>query len=378
MKTITPDEFLLKHYPEQIPSVVKLREQIKHLCKPEIRNVCKSILLKGDIGTGKSFFADVIGAYSAIVGRPETLGKGAAFFKPSGYHEYDGRSYYKKITLPGRDEQILQSELFGHVKGAFTGAHSNKPGVFQQNDGEDLNGIVFLDEIGHISKNVQLKLLQLLNDGTYSRVGSSETIETSSVIIMATNRDLNELVQKGSLLPDLFSRVQGVTIELPGLKDVRSSINTHIEKWMKNAVKNDTATPYDIRKINPQDRKWAEEVYDWPHNIRQLHTALENFIGNPDKSFKECVKDTAPANVSGVTRIKDFVEKALDDALKNKTKVGSTPTSYARDIWDQAQEATYAWHTRHSKEERKIIFTDHKNMDQNVAQRKAIRKKIKK
>jgi sigma-54 specific flagellar transcriptional regulator A len=162
-------------------------------------------------------------------------------------------------------ETLLLSELFGHERGAFTGAMARKKGRFELADG----GTLFLDEIGDISPNTQVALLRVLQERTFERVGGSETVETDVRLICATNRNLEEMVRNGSFRLDLYYRLKGFVIELPRLTDRRSDIPLLVEYFC--------AVLSPAGRVAKQFGREAMALlvrYSWPGNIREL----ENFV----------------------------------------------------------------------------------------------------
>jgi transcriptional regulator with PAS, ATPase and Fis domain len=167
-------------------------------------------------------------------------------------------------------EQLLESEIFGHVKGAFTGAIKNKPGLFEVADG----GTFFLDELGEMSQALQVKLLRVLQDGSFVPVGGTETKKVSVRIVAATNRDLEKMVKAGTFREDLFYRLNVVRIKLPALRDRKKDIPELITSFLVNFCK---------RHSKPNKTIQAEALqqlvnYDWPGNIRELQNEIERLV----------------------------------------------------------------------------------------------------
>ena len=167
-------------------------------------------------------------------------------------------------------ENLFESELFGHVKGSFTGATETKYGRFELANG----GTLFFDEVGNISMNVQRKLLRVLQEREISKVGSSQVIKVDVRIVAATNRDLQRAVREGTFRDDLFYRLSVVPITLPPLREKRDDIpllaNYFLRKYNKKRKKN-------IRNISKEAMKAITE-YDWPGNVRELENAIERAV----------------------------------------------------------------------------------------------------
>jgi len=201
------------------------------------------VLIQGESGTGKELVARAI-HYNG----PRRDSKFVA--------QYCG-------ALP---ETLLESELFGYKKGAFTGAVEGKPGLFEIAHG----GTFFLDEISDISSSIQAKLLRILQDGELRRLGEVEPVRVDVRIISATNRDLQEEVRKGRFREDLFYRLNVVTINLPPLRERKEDIPLLIEHFLKNSPQ------AQAKGVSQVERKALERLMDyrWPGNIRELENAL--------------------------------------------------------------------------------------------------------
>jgi DNA-binding NtrC family response regulator len=166
--------------------------------------------------------------------------------------------------------QILESELFGHEKGSFTGAQERRIGRFEQANG----GTLFLDEIGEIDASTQVKLLRALGEQTIERVGSSKPIQINVRVIAATNRDLAKMVEEGKFREDLYWRLRVVAIQLPPLRMRKGDIPVLAEHFLKELAK----TNGKAFKPLGEDALPAMMKYDWPGNIRELRAAIEHGV----------------------------------------------------------------------------------------------------
>ncbi len=207
-----------------------------------------TILITGESGTGKGLAARAI-------------------------HQMDQNRYDKpfvEVSCGALSETLLESELFGHVKGAFTGAIKDKEGRFEYARG----GTIFLDEIDSFSPLLQVKLLRVLQDNLFERVGDNVTRKTDARIIVATNRDLNNLVETGEFREDLYYRINVISIQMPPLRDRKEDLDMLAEHFLKiYARKNSkqiSGISDDVRQIFQQ--------YTWPGNIRELENAIEGAV----------------------------------------------------------------------------------------------------
>ncbi|MBM3831394.1 MAG: sigma-54-dependent Fis family transcriptional regulator [Verrucomicrobia bacterium] len=206
-----------------------------------------TVLITGESGTGKEVVAQTI-------------------------HQLSPRTKAPLITIhaAGLPATLLESELFGHEKGAFTGAHERRLGRIEQAQG----GSLFFDEVGEIDTTVQVKLLRFLGERTFERVGSSKTITSDVRLIAATNKDLVALVQSGAFREDLFFRLKVVEIHLPPLRERTADIPLLAQHFLRDAA---TENGKDISTISPEALELLM-AYKWPGNVRELRTAIEHAV----------------------------------------------------------------------------------------------------
>ncbi len=209
---------------------------------------CNStILLNGETGTGKGMVARAIHQRSKRRDKP-----------------------FISINCGAIPENLLESELFGHVRGAFTGATSSKPGKFELAD----SGTILLDEIGDMSADLQVKVLKVLEEGEFEQVGGAKTIRVDVRIIAATHRDLSEEVQKGNFREDLYYRLYVIPLMLPSLRDRRSDIPILISHFMERSNrKNDRS----VQEITEEALAMMMS-YSWPGNVRELKNMIERLV----------------------------------------------------------------------------------------------------
>ncbi|MEJ2589669.1 MAG: sigma-54 dependent transcriptional regulator [Deltaproteobacteria bacterium] len=206
-----------------------------------------TILLTGETGTGKSFLS------------------GAVHF-----NSHRRKRGFIKINCANIPDTLLESELFGHEKGAFTGANKTRVGRLEQGEG----GTVFLDEIGEMSQNLQAKLLRVLEDKSFERVGGNKTIHSDVRIICATNRDPEHQVQQRELREDLYYRINVLRVHLPPLRERPDCIEPLARLMMEKTCRSLK------RKINGFSAQALEALqsYNWPGNIRQLANVIERAV----------------------------------------------------------------------------------------------------
>lgn len=224
------------------PAIEKVREMIKKVASSKI-----SVLITGETGTGKEVVANEIHRESNRADKP---------FVP--------------VVCSSLSETLLESELFGHEKGAFTDAISAHKGKFELADG----GTIFLDEIGEINPSVQVKLLRVLQERKFERVGGEEPIEVDVRVIAATNKNLEEEVRAGRFREDLFFRLNGIQIEVPPLRERKDDISLFIDNFIERYAKENGKENV---KIDEKARK-AMIRYIWPGNIRELQHAVESAV----------------------------------------------------------------------------------------------------
>lgn len=213
-----------------------------------VANSNATILITGESGTGKGLVARAI--HETDKGRCE---------KP-----------FIEVSCGALSETLLESELFGHVKGAFTGAIKDKEGRFEFAKG----GTVFLDEIDAFSPSLQVKLLRVLQDGVFERVGDNASRKTDARIIVATNRQLTELVAQGNFREDLYYRVNVIAVQLPSLRERKDDIDLLVNHFIIRYAK---ANNKKVVGIADEVRKLFME-YNWPGNVRELENAIEGAV----------------------------------------------------------------------------------------------------
>ena len=240
-------------------SMVGRSRQMQHVFEL-IARIAQSditVLIEGESGTGKELVARAI-------------------------HQSSGRAQRPLIAVNcgALPENLLESELFGHVRGAFTGAVNHKPGLFEEVNG----GTIFLDEIGEMSPALQVKLLRFLQDGEIKRVGSNAVLKVNVRVIAATNRQLQTLVQEGKFRSDLYYRLNVIGIQLPALRerpeDIEMLAQHFLRKFTSRLRKSATLSPAALRQLRQ---------YTWPGNVRELENVIERAVALSANTMIEVV-----------------------------------------------------------------------------------------
>jgi DNA-binding NtrC family response regulator len=238
------------------PKMLQIKSVIEQVADSEL-----TVLIRGESGTGKEIVARLLHILSSRKNEP-----------------------FMKVNCAAIPRELLEAELFGYEKGAFTGAHKTKPGRFETAN----KGTIFLDEIGDMPLELQSKLLQVLEQYEFIRVGGIRTIKVDTRIVCATNRDLNRALQDQTIREDLFYRLNEVTINLPTLRERREDIPLLIEHFFQkyNTLYNKKYRPFSPRTIE------LLQNYDWPGNVRQLENLIKQVVVREDE---EIIYDTIKA-----------------------------------------------------------------------------------
>ncbi|MDX1383722.1 MAG: sigma-54 dependent transcriptional regulator, partial [Thermoanaerobaculia bacterium] len=213
----------------------------------QIADTPVNVLITGETGTGKTYIAQAIHRNSPRNGKP-----------------------FLTVNCGAIPETLLESELFGHEKGAFTGAVKEKSGLFQEADG----GTLFLDEIGEMSPPMQVKLLRALQEKVIRKVGGNREVAVDTRIIAATNRNLLEMIEEGEFREDLYYRINVIPIHLPPLRQRRDDIPLLVDHFIK---KYSEQMAIDAPRISVQAMRQLES-YDWPGNVRELENLIERTL----------------------------------------------------------------------------------------------------
>ncbi|MEN8148179.1 MAG: sigma-54 dependent transcriptional regulator [Planctomycetota bacterium] len=283
-----------------------------------------TILITGESGTGKELVARAIHDQSE-----------------------HGSGPFVKVSCPSLPETLLEAELFGHEKGAFTGAHQRKIGRFELAH----EGTIFLDEIGDISPVVQVKLLRVLQEHAFERVGGTTTIEPHTRVVCATRFDLKTMVDEGRFREDLYYRLNVVTLEAPALRDRPEDIPLLVEHFMRKASFNQGKQ---VAEIAPTCVRLLK-AYGWPGNVRQLENTIERAvmfcrtkkIGIADlppdlRQYREELKGSCPDELDIHCHVREtermIIGKALGRTGGNRTRAADLLGISRKRLWEKIKE----------------------------------------
>ncbi len=250
-----------------------------------VRKVAQSnstVLITGESGTGKELFAHAVHSQSSRAAKPLV-----------------------KVNISVFSEGVLESELFGHEKGAFTGALTRKPGRFELADG----GTIFLDEIGDLSPSVQVKLLRVLQEREFERVGGTSPLRVDVRLIAATRHDLRGMVQAGTFREDLYFRLNVVNVRVPPLRERREDIPALAEHFI---ARYGAGPGRDARRMGEKSLE-ALQRYSWPGNVRELENVVQRALVLAEG--EEIVPDDLPSDVvlGRAPAIEGFGRTAVDE-----------------------------------------------------------------
>ncbi len=248
-----------------------------------------SVLIQGETGTGKELVAQAIHQNSPRKNKP-----------------------FVALNCAALSENILESELFGHVKGAFTDASSDRVGKFEYAHG----GTLFLDEVGDMPLATQIKLLRVLENGEITRVGSNDPIKVNVRILSATNRNLEDAIAAGTFRADLYHRLKVITIRLPSLRERSQDVPILIDHFIRLFARKNGKQ---VKGVSPPARRKLL-TYDWPGNVRQLRNVVESMVVvdydgllDVDDLPEELADPVEPAGEPAAMSLSGLVGKSLED-----------------------------------------------------------------
>lgn len=238
-----------------------------------------TVLILGETGTGKEVISTAIHQWSRRCDKPMI-----------------------KVNCGAIPDNLLESELFGYEKGAFTGASSSKPGRFEIADG----GTVFLDEIGDISPQLQVKLLRVLQERTFERLGGVRPVSVNVRIIAATNKDLKEAVKAGEFREDLYYRLNVVPIQLPPLRERKEDIEDLVNVFLRSSA---GISGCAVKSMSPEAMTCLKN-YNWPGNIRELENIVERCVVITEDDIIDA--DSLPPEITSYTTDPGQESESLD------------------------------------------------------------------
>ncbi len=284
-----------------IENIIAESAEMQDTCEM-IKKVAPSettILIYGESGTGKELVAKAIHSYSKR-----------------------SKGNFLAVNCAALPEALLESEMFGHVKGSFTGASSNKTGLFEAAN----SGTIFLDEVGSIPLAVQGKLLRVLQEKEIRAVGSNKTIKVDARVLAATNVPLEQLIQEGTFREDLYYRLSVIPINIKPLRERPDDILPLVMHFIQQDIPQNSEPP----SLSPE-AKLLLETYSWPGNIRELENAVKHAITFADNNQIEVNNlpariatsqgNTIQSTVNNISQTENYAPQPLKDFLKNQERI---------------------------------------------------------
>jgi two-component system response regulator AtoC len=306
------------------PPMVEVFETIKQVAPSRA-----SVLIQGETGTGKELAAHAIHALSTRAAKR-----------------------FVAVHCKAFSPQLLESELFGHERGAFTGAFERRIGRFEQASG----GTLFLDEIGEIDENTQVKILRVLGERTFERVGGNQTLHTDVRLIAATNKDLATLVAEGKFRDDLYFRLNVVPLTMPPLRARKEDLPLLVRAFLKESAK-ENEKPF--RELAPEAMACILD-YNWPGNVRELRAAIEHAVvmssspkigvrdlpasvRQPAQAFDAQIQGPKGLNLHQTER--NLIFRALEESGGNRTEAARILGISRRTLHRRLKELNITKHT---------------------------------
>lgn len=337
------DPFLNRFLPGPSAAMRKLRALVHHVNTEENSELIKFILLTGESGSGKYRVAQ------AVAGQPRWK-KGGMREPVEPISEYAKR--LGELLLTALSESTAESELFGHVRGAFTGAEYTKPGLFSDDDYDHL----LLEEIGDAPLSIQGKLLSVLEGRPFTPVGASgkgRNQRCNKRILMATKQNLSELVRAGHFRDDLYNRVVRWKIHVPGLRECTESIpdiaRSLIEERCPNTLKKRLGG---LPRLEDEDLAWAKTQM-WPGNIRELGDLIEDWLSRGGQDpLREVARGRENVGIDAREKhsgLRVEVRRAIEDILSGERPspgtVGAFTSGFTRPLEEAVQAEVHAWYS---------------------------------
>jgi Nif-specific regulatory protein len=335
------EAFLERFLPGTSPSIVRLRKRVAQLNSPRNSGLVSGILILGESGVGKNHLARVLAGHRRWLEIRNSKVENPGLDAPLGAFI----EHFDEILLPALPETLIESELFGVKKGAFTGATENRAGLLGGlGGGSDLKDVL-LDEIGDASQALQTKLLQVVDQRKFRPVGSREDFETSARLLMATNRNLRALVKEGKFREDLFWRMNGFVVTVPPLREQPENIEL-IASNIEQEISARMPGTEERLSLSADDIQWAKS-YHWPGNVRELRDALYRwFVEEGKVPLRQLVDSTegrAVPSADSATLIAGLVQGRLQTAIRQKQSVGGLMELVKEFEWE-VKHAANAWY----------------------------------
>jgi DNA-binding NtrC family response regulator len=350
------EAFLERHLPGRSPAIIALRQMVTKLNAPRNAGLVNVVLITGESGAGKNHVARVIAGHRRWLevrqNRRESPGIDA------GLDAFLDR--FEEIHLPALPETLIESELFGVKRGAFTGANQTRPGVLGgpgRSGGDQEPKDLLLDEIGDATKGLQAKLLQVVAERRFRPVGGGweDYYDTSARLLLATNRDLAGMVRGGEFREDLLWRLHEFIVVVPALREQPDNIEP-IARSIEDEVRSELPVDYDERtrqlhspkSLSDGDLNWARS-YSWPGNIRQLRQAIRRwYFEYGEHSLEQTVaamrlQEPSPAR-RGSASIAELVRTRLDDASTGRTVAPGSLNGLLKEFTREIKTAINDWY----------------------------------
>lgn len=352
------DPFLEKFIAGTSSGVRLLRARMALLNSPINQQLVRQVLICGESGSGKNYTARVLAGHRRWQLEQERNQEGGLPMVLDAYT--DG---FQEVSLPGLSDDLVESELFGHAAGAFTGATEKHEGYFGQGYSD-----ILLDEIGDATLRLQAKLLRVLNNGKYRLVGGTRDDEgtTDARVLMATHRPLESLVANGLFRPDLLWRMREFVLYIPALREQRENVLLIAHKIISELYEKASSGLQSPPELRAEDLAFIES-HSWPGNVRELRYTLARWlVYKGARPVREIVRESEAeshylrANDSATLPLELAVKQMLETARTASEAVADSPGIFVGQFTDRVKNAMSDWmeEVRPSPEELERMFPD--------------------